>query len=76
MFKVNSKDTSTTPMACSIVSIVNFEQINISWAQAVQRRNYNPIKHLQWNFLVKIVTGFKPLIISTKNLHDRCLIGF
>ena len=46
MFKVNIKDARTTPMACSIVSIVNFEQINISWAQAVQRRNYNPIKHL------------------------------
>ena len=46
MFKVNNKDTKTTPMAsfwclivnfehishlCSSVSIVNFEQINVCW---------------------------------------------
>ena len=29
MFKVNNKDTRTTP--CSSVSIVNFEHINADW---------------------------------------------
>ena len=35
MFKVNNKDTRTTPMAyftpCSSVSIVNFEQVTADW---------------------------------------------
>ena len=35
MFKVNNKDTRTTPMTsfppCSTVSIVNFEQVNADW---------------------------------------------
>ena len=30
MFKVNNKDTKTTP-PCSSVSIVNFEQVNADW---------------------------------------------
>ena len=29
MFKVNNKDTRTTP--CYSVSIVNFEQVNAGW---------------------------------------------
>ena len=41
MFKVNNKDTRTTPFIvnfeyisqlCSSVSIVNFEQVNADWA--------------------------------------------
>ena len=36
MFKVNNKDTRTTPpmvyfTPCSSVSIVNFEQVNAGW---------------------------------------------
>ena len=31
MFKVNNKDTKTTPTPCSSVSIVNFEHVNASW---------------------------------------------
>ena len=33
MFKVNNKDTRTTPMAwfCSSVSIVNFEKVIAGW---------------------------------------------
>ena len=36
MFKVNNKDTRTTPALniftpCSNVSIVNFEQVNVGW---------------------------------------------
>ena len=32
MFKVNNKDTRTTPIAsCPRVSIVNFEQVNTGW---------------------------------------------
>ena len=35
MFKVNNKDTRTTPMAyftpCSSVSVVNLEQVNDGW---------------------------------------------
>ena len=32
MFKVNNKDTrTTTMMSLSSVSIINFEQVNISW---------------------------------------------
>ena len=32
MFKVNNKDTRTTPMAsCSSVSIVHIEQLNADW---------------------------------------------
>ena len=35
MFKVNYKDTRTTPMAyftrCSNVSIVKFEHVNVNW---------------------------------------------
>ena len=31
MFKVYNKDTRTTPMACSSVFIVNFEQVNAEW---------------------------------------------
>ena len=29
MFKVNNKDTRTTPTPCSIVPIINFEQLNM-----------------------------------------------
>ena len=32
MFKVNNKDTGTTP--CSSVSIVNFEQVIAAWERA------------------------------------------
>ena len=32
MFKVNNKDTRTTPMASS-VSIVNFEQVIVGWVK-------------------------------------------
>ena len=32
MFKVDNKDTRTTPMACSSAFIVNFEQVNAGWA--------------------------------------------
>ena len=32
MFKVNIKDTRTTPLGCSSVSIVNFQQVNADWA--------------------------------------------
>ena len=47
MFKVNNKDTKKTPLAycivnfehisllCSSVSIVNFEQINADWVNAI-----------------------------------------
>ena len=38
-----------------------------------QRRTKNLVKHLRWRFFVKIVNGFKPLIIFTKKLHLRCL---
>ena len=31
------------------------------------------MKHLRWSFFVKIVNGFKLLIIFTKKLHLRCL---
>ena len=32
MFKVNNKDTRTTPMApCSSVSIVDFKHVNAGW---------------------------------------------
>ena len=34
-----------------------------------QRRTQNPVKHLGWNFSMKIVNGFKPFIIFTKKLH-------
>ena len=37
MFKVNNKETRTTPMPffipCSSVSIVNFEQTNANWGE-------------------------------------------
>ena len=34
MFKVNNKDTRTTPLApCSSVSIVNFEHVIAGWVQ-------------------------------------------
>ena len=31
MFKLNNKDTRTTPMTCSSASIVTFEQVNAGW---------------------------------------------
>ena len=31
MFKVNNKDTKTTPHLCSNVSIVNFEHVIAGW---------------------------------------------
>ena len=31
MFKVNNKDTRTTPWHRSGVSIINFEQVNTGW---------------------------------------------
>ena len=34
MFRVNNKDTRTTP-PCSSVSIVNFEQVIASWVEAL-----------------------------------------
>ena len=37
MFKVNSKDTRTTP--CSRVSIVTFEQVNAGWVCLLYRRS-------------------------------------
>ena len=33
MFKVNNKDTRTTPRSCSSISIVNFEQVNVHWVE-------------------------------------------
>ena len=36
MFKVNNKDTRTTPPFSS-VSIFNFEQVNVSWVYAVKQ---------------------------------------
>ena len=33
------------------------------------RRTQNLVKHLRWSFFVKIVNGFKPLIIFTEKLH-------
>ena len=39
-----------------------------------QRRTQNLVKHGRWSFFVKIVHGFKPFIIFTKNLHlDKVL---
>ena len=35
MFNFNNKDTRTTSMACSSVSIVNFEQVNTGWDSLV-----------------------------------------
>ena len=37
MFKVNSKDTRGTYF--SSVSIVDFEQVNVSWEAAVQKQS-------------------------------------
>ena len=52
MFKVNNKDTRTTPMAyfttCSSVSIVNFEHVNAGW---VMYQTKVPIN----KFTVKII---------------------
>ena len=31
MSKVDNKDTRTTPMVCSSVSIVTFEQVSTGW---------------------------------------------
>ena len=31
MFKINNKNTRTTPVACSSVSIVSFKQVNVGW---------------------------------------------
>ena len=31
MFKVNNKDTRTTPMPRSGISFVNFEEVNADW---------------------------------------------
>ena len=31
MFKLNNKDTRTTPMTCSSASITTFEQVNAGW---------------------------------------------
>ena len=33
MFKVNCKDTRTTPTPCSSVFIVNFEHVIASWVK-------------------------------------------
>ena len=56
MFKVNNKDTRTTPLAfrpCSFVSIVNFEQVNADWDSTLffikKLQNWNDkqtVKHL------------------------------
>ena len=39
IFKVNNKDTRTTPLAyftpCAIISIVNFEQVNDGWGNII-----------------------------------------
>ena len=38
MFKFNNNDTRTYFTLCSIVSIVNFEQVNVCWViRGIQR---------------------------------------
>ena len=59
MFKVNNKDTRTTPLLtlniftpCSSVSIVNFEQVNTAWVVAAKAFTVtkNSNKKTMWLF--------------------------
>ena len=40
-----------------------------------QRRTQNPVEHLRWNFLVKMVNAFQPLTIFAEKLHLTCSSG-
>ena len=52
MFKVNYKDTRTTP--CSSVSIVNFEHVNAGWVRTDQEIYYFHI----CNFIYDLIYDF------------------
>ena len=55
----------------SSVSIVDFEQVNVSWVcMIMQRRIQNSIKCLNWSVFRKAVKYFH------KTLQRRCLTGF
>ena len=47
-------------------------QFPTSWGKVNQRRIYNPVKHLWWNF-AKILYILKSLTIFLENLDHRCL---
>ena len=60
MLKVNSKDTRTKPYftPCSIVSVVNFEQVNIGWVYSIQmniscKLNLTRMEIFKLHFIIK-----------------------
>ena len=56
--------------------IVNFKHKFVCWANYfhIQRRFYNPVKHLRWRVLANITVGIYLLKVSDGNSRRRCEI--
>ena len=66
MFKINNKDTRTNFTPCSIVSIVNFEQINTGW-------------HSDGKFVLRPFSSYNKLLDRVafrilSNIHDEAFL--
>ena len=69
MFKVNNKGTRTTPMTCSSVSVVKFEQVNADWErkEKLNEMIQTKINRVLW----KVKELIKDLIASVNNVKFR-----
>ena len=89
MFKVNNRDTTTTPdnvvymslkLKTTITQHLSHEScLYVKFlkkyliACAIQRRTMKPVKHPRWSFLRKYLTTFSRFNYFRKKLHDKCI---